>query len=76
VADILRGMPYSGSLVGFFIFSFIADNYGRRLGIGASWFCASIGALVLGVYFINISFIVKLKLRDGGYRNVLNRVWG
>jgi OCT family organic cation transporter-like MFS transporter 4/5 len=49
VADTLKAMPYAGSLVGFFIFSFLADNYGRKMAIGLAWFCASIGALVLGV---------------------------
>jgi MFS family permease len=40
-------MTYAGSLLGFFIFSFIADNYGRRPGLGLSWFAATVGALVL-----------------------------
>lgn len=43
----LKAMVSIGSLIGFFFFSFIADNYGRKLGLGSSWLCASIGAVVL-----------------------------
>ena len=43
----LKAMVSIGSLIGFFFFSFIADNYGRKLGLGSSWLCASIGAVIL-----------------------------
>ena len=43
----LIAMVSIGSLIGFFFFSFIADNYGRKLGLGSSWLCASIGAVIL-----------------------------
>jgi OCT family organic cation transporter-like MFS transporter 4/5 len=38
-----------GSLVGFFLFSFVADNYGRKIGLGSAWVMATIGSLMLGV---------------------------
>ena len=41
--------PYIASLIGFFIFSSIADNWGRKPAIGSSWFIASIGAIILSL---------------------------
>jgi OCT family organic cation transporter-like MFS transporter 4/5 len=37
-------------LVGFFLFSYIADNYGRKLGLGLAWLMATVGGLILGVF--------------------------
>jgi MFS transporter, OCT family, solute carrier family 22 (organic cation transporter), member 4/5 len=48
-ASLLQSLVYMGSLVGFFIFSFVADNYGRKLGLGLAWFMATIGSAMLGV---------------------------
>ena len=42
-------MPYIGSLLGFFLFSWIADNYGRKIALGLSWLFASLGALLLAL---------------------------
>jgi len=39
--------PYVGSLFGFFIFSSLADNWGRKPSICLSWFIASIGAIIM-----------------------------
>ena len=39
--------PYIASLLGFFIFSGIADNLGRKPAIGISWFIGSIGTIIL-----------------------------
>lgn len=66
-------MPYSGSLLGsvfrtfnflsgFFVFSFIADNYGRKFGLGTAWLSATIGTLLLGVItqiFNNLFFFTQ-----------------
>jgi OCT family organic cation transporter-like MFS transporter 4/5 len=49
LGNLLQSIVYFGSLVGFFIFSFIADNYGRKLGLGISWFTAFLGAVFIGV---------------------------
>ena len=40
--------------MGFFIFSFIADNYGRKIGLALGWASASLGGIILAVkkYFI------------------------
>ena len=42
-------MPYIGSLIGLFIFSYFADNKGRRSSLGISWLLVSIGALILAI---------------------------
>jgi len=47
ITNTLEAMVFFGSLVGFFLLSFIADNYGRRLGLAISWMAASIGTLLL-----------------------------
>jgi len=36
-------------LFGFFLFSWLADNKGRRLALGLSWLLASLGALLMGL---------------------------
>jgi OCT family organic cation transporter-like MFS transporter 4/5 len=35
--------------VGFFVFSFIADNYGRKLALALGWGFTTIGSFILGV---------------------------
>lgn len=47
IANTLEAMVFIGSLVGFFLLSFIADNYGRRLGLAIAWMSASVGTLLL-----------------------------
>ena len=49
ISNVLQSVVYVGSLIGFFIFSFVADNYGRKIGLGISWFMAFLGALMIGV---------------------------
>lgn len=48
-ASLLESLVYMGSLIGFFVFSFIADNYGRKIGLGSAWLMATVGSLLLGV---------------------------
>lgn len=45
-----------GSLVGFFLFSFVADNYGRKIGLGTAWLMATLGSMLLGASF-NIEMV-------------------
>ncbi|CAD8190555.1 unnamed protein product [Paramecium octaurelia] len=45
--SIIKSIVYFGSLAGFFIFSFIADNYGRKLALILSWSITTIGSLIL-----------------------------
>jgi len=49
LSNVLQSLVYVGSLVGFFIFSFVADNYGRKFSLGFSWFLAFLGCFCLGV---------------------------
>ena len=39
--------PYVGSLIGFFLFSSLADNWGRKPSIGLSWLVASVGGIIM-----------------------------
>ncbi|CAD8090428.1 unnamed protein product [Paramecium primaurelia] len=45
--SIIKSIVYFGSLTGFFIFSFIADNYGRKLALTLSWTITTIGSITL-----------------------------
>ena len=67
-------MPYVGSLVGFFLFSFVADNYGRKLALTLAWMSATIGCLGLGVIYIYI-FIASIKSLNGSYWLFFDRIW-
>lgn len=42
-------MLYFGSLVGFFIFPFLADNWGRKITTRISWIFFIVGLLVIGI---------------------------
>ena len=64
-----------GSLIGFFLFSFVADNYGRKIGLGAAWFMATLGSLLLGVFELTQVGIVKSEHRDGRSRHLPLWIW-
>ena len=40
-------MVFVGSLIGFFIIPFIADNLGRRIAMQIAWAICTVGVLVL-----------------------------
>lgn len=44
---IFQSLVYGGSLVGFFIIPYIADNWGRKIGIILSWGIYAVGLLTL-----------------------------
>ncbi|KAL4472577.1 hypothetical protein ABPG74_018526 [Tetrahymena malaccensis] len=60
--SIIQSVPYLGSLIGFFLFSWIADNKGRRIALGISWLLASLGALLLALswdyYSATVGFFI------------------
>ncbi|CAD8110050.1 unnamed protein product [Paramecium sonneborni] len=54
--SIIKSIVYIGSLTGFFVFSFIADNYGRKLALSISWGMTTLGSLLLA-FAMNYSMI-------------------
>ena len=46
-------MTYIGSFLGFFIFTCLADNYGRKIGIVLAWVIGCIGALIVSFLYQN-----------------------
>lgn len=46
VLTTLSTIVYIGSFVGFFFFPYIADNYGRKLAINASWLTSCAGVIL------------------------------
>lgn len=46
-ATILTSMIYIGSLFGFFIIPYFADNYGRKIMILISWGICTLGVLLI-----------------------------
>ncbi|CAK93551.1 unnamed protein product (macronuclear) [Paramecium tetraurelia] len=70
--SIIKSIVYFGSLKGFFIFSFIADNYGRKLALTLSWSITTIGSLILAVTYHFQLYIVCLKfLNDNRCNEIL-----
>jgi OCT family organic cation transporter-like MFS transporter 4/5 len=47
---ILQSLLYAGSLVGFFVIPYIADNWGRKLGLTISW-----GFFFFGILFMALA---------------------
>ncbi|CAD8175056.1 unnamed protein product [Paramecium octaurelia] len=45
--SIIQSIVYLGSVSGLIIFSFIADNYGRKMSMSISWSMTSLGALIV-----------------------------
>ena len=58
IRPILTSMVYIGSLIGFFIISFISDNWGRRPAIRLAWAIFGVGVLCL--CFCNSPFLVGM----------------
>jgi OCT family organic cation transporter-like MFS transporter 4/5 len=42
-------MVFIGSLSGFFVFPYLADNWGRKISIRLSWAVGTIGVLIVAV---------------------------
>eukprot|EP00825_Cyclidium_porcatum_P047608 TRINITY_DN7776_c0_g1_i2.p1 TRINITY_DN7776_c0_g1~~TRINITY_DN7776_c0_g1_i2.p1 ORF type:complete len:401 (-),score=41.66 TRINITY_DN7776_c0_g1_i2:316-1518(-) len=42
-----QSITYFGSLCGFFLFSYIADNFGRKFGLVSSWISATVGVILM-----------------------------
>jgi OCT family organic cation transporter-like MFS transporter 4/5 len=62
---ILSTLVYIGSFVGFFIFPYIADNYGRKLGLNLSWGFTCIG-VIIAAFSVNI-YMVGIGWFLGGF---------
>lgn len=60
--SVIESVPYVGSLIGFFLFSWVADNKGRKIALGISWLFASLGALLLALswdyYSATVGFFI------------------
>lgn len=48
---------YLGSFLGFFIFPYIADRYGRKIALVISWIITSIGTILMACS-INYTMLV------------------
>ena len=59
-ATVLQSMIYIGSLIGFFIIPYFADNMGRKITVQISWLICVIGALLIASapnpIFVGIGF--------------------
>jgi len=62
---VVESLPYIGSFLGFFVFSWIADNKGRKIGLGISWLLTSIGIFVFGM--ANSYWMLALGSFIGGF---------
>lgn len=49
LVPILSSFLYLGSLLGFFVIPYIADNWGRKVGMRISWGIFVVGTLTLGI---------------------------
>jgi OCT family organic cation transporter-like MFS transporter 4/5 len=47
IVTILESLVYIGSLLGFFIIPYLADNWGRKKAMQISWGCCTLGVLLL-----------------------------
>ena len=48
-STVLQSMVFIGSLIGFFIIPFIADNLGRRIAMIISWITCTLGVFLLTI---------------------------
>jgi MFS family permease len=44
---VLESLVYIGSLIGFFLFPYVADNWGRKKAMHAAWGCCSLGVVLM-----------------------------
>lgn len=44
---VLTSLLYAGSLIGFFVIPYVADNWGRRPAMRIAWACFAIGILLI-----------------------------
>ena len=55
-------MVFIGSLIGFFIIPFIADNLGRKLAMQISWIICTVGVIILvfanSIFFIGAGYFL------------------
>lgn len=47
IVTVLESLVYIGSLIGFFLFPYIADNWGRKKAMHISWACCTLGVILL-----------------------------
>ncbi len=67
--DLIRSSPYFGSFLGFITFSYISDNYGRRLTMILSLGLAMLGSIITVIGY-NLPMIAIGVVMSGGGINV------
>lgn len=67
--DIIKGSPYFGSLLGYIIFSYISDNFGRRKTMMFSLALGTLGTIVIALGY-NITMISIGMVMSGAGINV------
>lgn len=53
--NLLRAVMYAGVFVGYMVFLFFADNFGRRVSMLLSW-----GVTVVGLFILSISWSMSM----------------
>jgi MFS family permease len=67
--DIVKGSPYFGSFLGYIIFSYISDNFGRRKTMLMSLGLGTLGSIIVALGY-NITMISVGMLMCGAGINV------
>ncbi|KAL4427073.1 hypothetical protein ABPG74_021180 [Tetrahymena malaccensis] len=69
--DILCSLSQIGCLVGFLVFSWFADNKGRKIALFWSWMIGTVGVFLSGFSYNIIPFAIGLFLQGFGSNPVL-----
>lgn len=72
VTSLIQSLTYWGSFVGFVVFPFIADNFGRKRAEGISWVIAVVGAIILACAWNIVVAGIGLFLCGLGTNSAIN----
>lgn len=67
--DLLRSCPYFGSFLGYILFSYISDNFGRRTTMSMSLGVATLGTILISTGF-NLGMVAVGVILGGAGINV------
>ena len=67
--DLIRSSPYFGSFLGYIIFSYISDNFGRKKTMTLSLGLAMLGSIIVAIGY-NLSMITVGVVMSGAGINV------